>query len=296
MRGHAGYAAEVVAVVYAIAAVVFFPTWTVDDAYIGFRYARNLAEHGQLTWNPGSRPVEGYTGIALVLLVAAGMKLGLSPVAVSQAVGLASFAAGAIVLSRFLRRLEVLNGIRIAALVLYVGAPFFLTNSRSGLETVLFSTVTLASVFALYVCAASPVASATSVAALCALLLVDGLVRPEGALLGGASLIGLAIARRHDPASRRRAHLALALLIYVLPGAVYFGWRWSYYGLLLPNTFWAKTHGGELLGLSVEWGTVDDIRGFIAGYLMLPLAAAILWLVPEADGARAALRRDGRAA
>jgi hypothetical protein len=44
---------------YSIKTVVKFPKWVVDDAFIIFRYAENLAETGQLTWNPGENPVEG---------------------------------------------------------------------------------------------------------------------------------------------------------------------------------------------------------------------------------------------
>ncbi len=50
---------------YAVVALAWFPKWTVDDAYITYRYAENLALNGQLTWNPGLDPVEGYTGVAL---------------------------------------------------------------------------------------------------------------------------------------------------------------------------------------------------------------------------------------
>jgi hypothetical protein len=44
--------------------VLLAPKWTVDDAYITYRYAQNLARHGELNWNVGQDPVEGYTGVA----------------------------------------------------------------------------------------------------------------------------------------------------------------------------------------------------------------------------------------
>ena len=46
----------------AVLAILAFPPSAADDAYITFRYARNLAEHGELNWNVGEDPVEGYTG------------------------------------------------------------------------------------------------------------------------------------------------------------------------------------------------------------------------------------------
>ena len=50
-----------------------------DDAYISFRYARNLAEHGQLVFNLGER-VEGFTNFLWTVLLAGGIQLGISPV------------------------------------------------------------------------------------------------------------------------------------------------------------------------------------------------------------------------
>src|SRR4051812_28692572 len=65
-----------------------------DDAYISFRYARNLAEHGQLVFNLGER-VEGFTNFLWTVLLAAGIKLGVDPVISSRLLGLA-FAIGTI--------------------------------------------------------------------------------------------------------------------------------------------------------------------------------------------------------
>src|SRR3954466_2914869 len=49
-----------------------------DDAYISFVYSRNLAEHGELTFNLGQH-VEGYTNFLWTVLIAGGMKLGIAP-------------------------------------------------------------------------------------------------------------------------------------------------------------------------------------------------------------------------
>lgn len=42
--------------------------WTVDDAFITYRYAKNLSDTGSITWNSGNLPVEGYTNFLLVLI------------------------------------------------------------------------------------------------------------------------------------------------------------------------------------------------------------------------------------
>ena len=67
-----------------------------DDAYISFRYAANLAEHGQLVFNLGER-VEGFTNFLWTVLLAAGIKLGLGPVATSRFFGV-GFGVGTLAL------------------------------------------------------------------------------------------------------------------------------------------------------------------------------------------------------
>ena len=54
-----------------------------DDTFISLRYARNLAEHGELVWNLGER-VEGYTNFLHVVASAGLIRLGLDPVIAAQ--------------------------------------------------------------------------------------------------------------------------------------------------------------------------------------------------------------------
>src|ERR1700738_1680717 len=49
--------------------------FTIDDAFISFRYAENLARGAGLVYNPGER-VEGYTNFLWVLIIAAVYRLG----------------------------------------------------------------------------------------------------------------------------------------------------------------------------------------------------------------------------
>ena len=68
---------------FAVAAVVLIGhalayNFVTDDAYISFVYSRNLAEHGQLTFNLGEH-VEGYTNFLWTVFLAGWMKLGWLP-------------------------------------------------------------------------------------------------------------------------------------------------------------------------------------------------------------------------
>ncbi len=58
-----------------------------DDAFISFRYARNLVSGHGLVWNPGER-VEGYTNFLWTLLMAVPEGLGLDTVQTTYGLGI----------------------------------------------------------------------------------------------------------------------------------------------------------------------------------------------------------------
>ncbi len=74
-----------------------------DDDFILYRYAQNLVAGEGLVYNPGEW-IEGFSTWLWVLVLVAGMGLGLAPELVSQGLGLASFAALAWVLVVFGQR------------------------------------------------------------------------------------------------------------------------------------------------------------------------------------------------
>ena len=62
-----------------------------DDAFISFRYAKNLVDGHGLVFNPGER-VEGYTNFLWTLLMTIPIYFGYGPVVFSQMLGLVCFA------------------------------------------------------------------------------------------------------------------------------------------------------------------------------------------------------------
>ena len=57
-----------------LAAFVAHAVWLrciAEDAYITFRFARNVAEGHGFVWNPGEPPVEGFTNFLWVVISAA---------------------------------------------------------------------------------------------------------------------------------------------------------------------------------------------------------------------------------
>jgi arabinofuranosyltransferase len=92
----------------ALAAVVLvWHAWqyafVTDDAYISFVFSRNLAEHGELTFNLGD-PVEGYTNFLWTVILALAIKLGADPGPTSLVLGAACAVGTLVVTWRLMRR------------------------------------------------------------------------------------------------------------------------------------------------------------------------------------------------
>lgn len=250
------------AILCGVIGVSLFPRWTIDDAYITFRYAENLATCGALTWNIGEPPVEGYTGVALPAVLAMLHKLGLSTIIASKAIGLVAYFGGAFFVWLILHRLHVRDWQVVVTLLYYFCAPFLYVHAWSGLETLAFSTTILACIGYLDVCLNAAESSARKEMYLALLLLLAGLIRPEGVVLAMISLMVLAYAkvRAGHP---KWSSVFRSVFYYGLPAMVYFGWRWKYYGELLPNTFYAKVYDGIY---PVNPSTVSSLLAFIIDY------------------------------
>jgi len=169
-----------------------------DDAYISFRYGRNLVEGLGLAYNPGeSPPVEGYTNLLWVLWSALWQALGLDP---ERPALLTSLAAGAwlcFASTRLAaRRLGLSPWQALASGSLLASLPMAAVWATSGLETMACAACAFlcaerllldpATTFlaAAMLAAAAPVALradgfvATGLALLCALLLERRLLVP----------------------------------------------------------------------------------------------------------------------
>jgi arabinofuranosyltransferase len=247
-----------------------------DDAYISFRYARNLAEHGQLVFNLGER-VEGFTNFLWTVLLAAGIKLGVSPVHASRFLGVGFGVATLAVAVRLSLRLDderpspwhAVAPLGLAAM----GA--FACWCTGGLETQLFAFLALLAWERLLAESATGRGYASAAA-----FALAGMTRPEGVLffaLGGAFRLGrnLARERRLRPSRHELAWVALFLAVF----GPYFAWRWHYYGWPFPNTFYVKSSGGRgtyELGLyylrrfAEDYGAVFFAPLALAGWLLQP--------------------------
>lgn len=223
----------------------------VDDAFITFRFAKNLMDGHGLGFNVGER-VEGYTSFGQLLLVAPAAAIG--KIAVQLWAVLLGLLAWAGVAALVWRQVVRVRGAASSAylewlLVLYLAlcTPGVMW-SNSGMETALFALAWVAA-WALHLREVEddrwPWASGLTVFA-------AGLLHPEGVLIG----LVLAVSWLAPFTKKRLARAVMFGAIAWGLFGLYWLWRWSYFGYFMPNTYYAKVgSGGALLhaGLTYLW-------------------------------------------
>jgi arabinofuranosyltransferase len=245
-----------------------------DDAFISFRYARNLADGDGLVFNPGHERVEGYTNFLWVLILAAGSWVGMppeslaSPLSILFSLGLAAW------LLWFCDRNRP-GGVSPWWLV--VPAVFLAANrsyavwSTSGLETKLFELLAVGGV----ICTLGEMRAMREgrdgfpYSAL--LLALATLTRPDGLLIS-ACVIGTRILLQVIDRTIRLRPLAVGTLVFAGLVGGHFLFRHWYYGDWLPNTYYAKVSGQTwwemggkyLAGFALEYGLVFWLPVLIA--------------------------------
>jgi arabinofuranosyltransferase len=214
-----------------------------DDAFISFRYARNLAEGLGLTWNPGER-VEGYTNFLWTLLVAAGVRLGAEPVALTQTLGLLLFAVSLILTWRLALE-SGLGAMGSLAALLVTGANFtFSAYATGGLETPLVTALFLAGLLIAVRVMSGTLRRAPALLGLSIVWTAGVLTRMDTAIILAGPATAAFVAGGHHAADTSPRSIAADLLrLGALPAVVVGGWllwKAAYYGDLLPRAFYLK--------------------------------------------------------
>ncbi|MGC4059853.1 MAG: hypothetical protein QM749_02925 [Aquabacterium sp.] len=201
---------------------LLFVNLTVDDAYITFRYARTLMETGQWSWNPGHvfQDVEAYTNPLYAALSIPIHAMGLPAVLPFKLLGLLTLCG------IFGAMMKGLSPRRKLAASAFVCTNFYVfAHAFSGLETTTFLLLVLATLLADDPDLDTGVFSA--------LILLAPLVRPEGILVSTYILYRQTV----------RGSWNRWTVVSLAGGLIYLAWRVRRYGLLLPNTFYAKMNG-----------------------------------------------------
>ena len=208
-----------------------------DDAYISFRYARNLVAGHGLVFNRGEY-VEGYVHLLWTLEVAGLWCLGLRPEISAHLLSITLTAGTLALVVAFAFRLDGQPQRRLVAwlaLGLVACCPSFAVWSTSGLETRQFTFLVVLGSFLLTRTAASRrclmLASMVFAAA--------ELTRPEAILIFGCAFAWRLVQDKVAGQLRLDRVWSLALPFTAVL-VCHFVWRYCYYGDWLPNVYYAK--------------------------------------------------------
>ncbi len=223
-----------------LASVAWFFT---DDAFISFRYTRNLLEGHGLVFNPGER-VEGYTNFLWILELAAIWGLfGIRPEHAAPWLSVAYTVATIAAVLWWIAHLPSLQSRGLVAWMtlglLCSSATFAVWTSGGGLETRQFTFFIVAAV----ICLSLYANSNRGLLAASLFLAAAELTRPEGLLLAACCFAWFAVQRflKDQKISTNLVRQSIFLVApFLILVAAHFIFRYAYYGEWLPNTYYAK--------------------------------------------------------
>lgn len=240
-----------------------------DDTMISLRYAVNFHEHRSLVWNLGEY-VEGYTNFLHVILAAGLIEAGVDPILSARLVNATAWAGIVALLLGHPRTLGGREASVVAAVLAGTAAPIVVWV-HGGLEAPLLAFLVLA--LALTTLRGLQGDTRPRLLALAGVLAALAmLTRTDAALFGLASFVALTVAGDLRSAWRRAVPFLVPFLAVML---AHIGWRLSYYGDLLPNTFYAKASGVPWLGWQFPLVYLSDFLVQLP-YVPVALAAGLM--------------------
>jgi arabinofuranosyltransferase len=291
-----------------IAGLFFVQVWlfkgfVVDDTFISFRFVQQFVQGHGLVYNLGER-VEGYSNFLWLILLAPFAVSGQELTLVAKLLGITLGLGTVWVTWRLGRHLSKHEGFHLISPLLLAATGPFAAWSVGGLETPLFTLLLTLSVYRFIVEESSPTCDSPLIAEnklgdtlpsgtrspifwlfsrgqqgfkvpLSGLLFgLTSLARPEGVFFFGFVLIAAVF--NHW----RTGTLALRRDIFRLTGfglifVPYLTWRYAYYGLLLPNTVYAKSLGLHPRAFLEGAFYVYDFVTAIGGIFFLLLAGTL---------------------
>jgi len=261
---------------------LFIGRHIVDDALISIAYARSLVDGDGLRVTPHSPVVEGFSNPTWTLFLAVFEKIGVNSMRPARYGGLV-FVVLAMPLLFLWGPVSQQRRIRLEDAI----APIFACTNATlaywtfgGLETGLL--VFLLSLFGLLLFA--PETRRTSIT-LGLVAAAVTLTRPEGALYVAAGvlprIVDTALQKRFRPSRNE----GIALVAFLAPVLLYLLFRRAYFGLWLPNTYYAKH---SLFAGFAQRRASDYVRGFVRVTPSLFVLAGMGVLLSFAGGKRTA--------
>lgn len=212
-----------------------------DDPFISFRYAYNLVHGKGLVWNEGER-IEGYTNFLWTLLMCIPLYLGYGPVTFSLLLGIIFFILSLVFTYKSSSLIFGSRDIGLLTIVLLGTNYTFSSFATSGMETQMQACLFVASFYVLFLCLAKNDWNNRKLLMISLLLSTALLTRLDSSLLV-ITIFPIAvffIMKDKIPVPQKVGKILALLLPFTVLIGSWFIWKLSYYGDILPNTFYVK--------------------------------------------------------
>ncbi len=197
-----------------------------EDAAMLFQYSENLAESGRVAYNLGGPPVEGATDFLWMLVLSACHRIGFDTYLSACLLSAIALVASAYLLVRLTKGSHPAL-FPVATLVLLAIPQLF--AAVQGFSPFFFGAFILLSMVAF-------IEQRPKTTFLAAILTC--LVRPDGVVFAVPLVTAFLLRHRAD----LKRNLVRVFLIAVVPGLVYFVWRFTYFDSLFPLPFYVKSN------------------------------------------------------
>lgn len=231
-----------------------------EDAYILYIFSESFANGNGISYFPGGEPAEGATDFLWMIFLGIGNFIGVDVAvfaAILNGVGLAVIALISILLVE--KNVKGFWGVAIGGMlsVLIVFSQIA-QASLSGFSSGFYCAFVAICFYIVFQGKASFLHFIPVVG------IILGLLRPDGVIIGVvASIIGLFFAHREEVLRKYLVYSAICFFA----GVVYFAWRYSYFGNLLPLPLYVKsTSIDSLPGLvpHISWALQNGFLGLLA--------------------------------
>lgn len=249
------WACLIISFIIFMALLAYIWKFTVDDAYITFRYALHMAQGHGIVWNVGESPVEGYSNFLWVLINAFLIKLNVDPVLFTKIMGV-----GAVIgilgvywkiASDFFNDKKLYSAAFVVAAALILINPSTAIHTVSGLETMVYTVFILILSYLSYKLIKS--FNKQILYLFAAVSLICSLLRPEGILisLGLFILIYFMVINKNKFDESKIKTILPFILVFLMPIAIYMAFRIYYFNEIFPLPFLVKTVTNGSIGSGI---------------------------------------------
>ena len=227
-----------------IALIVLVPLWLIifvgipvnihpaEDAAILYSYSENLADTGKIVYNINGEKTEGATDFLWMILISVMYKAGINSYGAAVFLNFIGLIISYVLLIKILKIEEKI------ILQILLGLTFVLSSQ-------IFASIQgfSANFFLMFIILAFYFYNKSNYVLFVISFTILCLIRPDGILIAIPAIF-LDLILNKD---KRKYKLIIILTAYLIPGLIYFVWRFNYFGMLLPLPIYVKSDADKVL-------------------------------------------------